>query len=1124
MKKNIFFLFTLIILINYSCSPNETNQILVFSKTEGFRHESIEAGIEMFQKLGEELQITVTASEDASIMTEKNLKNYDIVVFLSTTGDIMDESQQYEFKRYMQAGGNFLGIHAAADTEYDWPWYNRLVGAYFESHPNNPNVRDATIDVLDSEHISCSHLPARWDRSDEWYNYKSIQEGLNILMNLDESSYEGGTNGENHPIAWYREFEGGKSFYTGGGHTIESFSEEGFVQHIKGAIEFLLSTKSSIDYESPAVQPAENRFQRMVYTNNLNEPMELDLLPDGRLVFIERDGAVKVTDPSNSETTIVDSVLVTSALEDGLIGMALDPNFSDNNWIYLYYSPVDVVENRLSRFQFNPDSKGDALSNEVIMLSVKTQRDECCHAAGSLEFDANGNLFIATGDNTNPHESNGYAPIDGRAGRSPFSALKSSANTNDLRGKILRITPQPDGSYTIPDGNLFPDGSEEGRPEIYVMGNRNPYRISIDRKDGRLFWGEVGPDADGNSDKYGPRGYDEVNMAKAAGNYGWPMFIADNKPYRQRDFAKDETGEFFDPQNPMNQSPFNTGIENLPPAMPAMIYYPYAKSDVFPDLASGARNAMAGPVYYASDYEGNENRLPDYYDKKLFIYDWMRGWIKTVTFDGKGDYLSHESFYPSLKWDNLIDIIMSPDGNFYTLEYGKGWFSQNEEARISKLQYIAGNRAPNATLNVDKTQAAIPMVVNFDAKGSVDPDGDKLSFTWDFGDGTSGKGETIEHKYEKAGTYLARLTVTDEDGKKSENQVQLYAGNDPPTVTWEIKGNSQFFLPHLPIEYNVKISDAEDVGLGNGVDMSEAVISVDFVEEGLDMIGPALGHQAMAELGQSNVGLSLINKSDCLSCHKTNGKSIGPSYVDIAAKYATTSKAEIYLAEKIIKGGGGVWGETAMAAHPDLSESDARKMAAFIIGLGNNSENLEKIPASGTYTFDKNPSEFPKGSYVLTASYMDKGAPGAERIMAKDIRVLRSPYVISSEASSIENGSIFKLKAGQYPGLENDLELLIPEHEAVVVYAAIDFTGLSNLDIAYTASERFSGGGKVKVLLDNQDSTPIGEYPITFSDGRKPNIISVNLNNTSGIHDLILVFEANDDTKSVGSILSLNFS
>src|SRR4029079_13714320 len=242
---------------------------------------------------------------------------------------------------------------------------------------------------------------------------------------------------------------------------------------------------------------------------------------------------------------------------NGFLGFALDPAFKDNHWIYLYYSPTNFVGQRLSRFSMKEDQLD--LASEIKVLEFGEQRRECCHHAGSVEFGPDGNLFISTGDNTNPAgDSAGYAPIDERPGREPYDAQKGPANTHDLRGKILRIRPTADGGYTIPNGNLFPNDASRGRPEIYTMGCCNPWRMSVDEKTGIVYWGEVGPDAGGDGPR-GPRGYDEINQAKKPGNFGWPFFVGSNFAYAHYDFATRKAAEKYDPAHPVNDGINNTG-------------------------------------------------------------------------------------------------------------------------------------------------------------------------------------------------------------------------------------------------------------------------------------------------------------------------------------------------------------------------------------------------------------------------------------------------------------------------------------------------------------------------------------------------------------------------------------
>jgi cytochrome c len=209
-------------------------RVLVFSRTEGFRHGSIRAGATAIRQLGQRYGFEVEHTEDPATFTPVSLARFDAVVFLNTTGDVLDRPQESAFEEYIRAGGGFVGVHAAADTEYDWEWYGRLVGAYFRSHPR---TQPATIVRSDSAHLSMRCVPDRWTRVDEWYDYRAAPaEGVRILATLDETSYTGGRMGAFHPIAWYHPFQGGRAWYTGLGHTTESYSEPEFLYHLAGGI------------------------------------------------------------------------------------------------------------------------------------------------------------------------------------------------------------------------------------------------------------------------------------------------------------------------------------------------------------------------------------------------------------------------------------------------------------------------------------------------------------------------------------------------------------------------------------------------------------------------------------------------------------------------------------------------------------------------------------------------------------------------------------------------------------------------------------------------------------------------------------------------------------------------
>jgi type 1 glutamine amidotransferase len=217
-------------------------RVLVFSKTKGFRHESIGVGKTALHKLGTDNNFDVDTTENADAFTGENLKKYKAVVFLSTTGDALNDAQQSAFEEYIRGGNGYVGIHAATDTEYEWPWYNKLVGAYFESHPKQQN---AVLQVVNKTHPSTSFLPNRWQRYDEWYNFKNFNPDVKVLLKLDETSYQGGNMNNNHPMAWYHAYDGGRAFYTALGHTDASYSEPLFLRHVLAGIQYAMGDKKA---------------------------------------------------------------------------------------------------------------------------------------------------------------------------------------------------------------------------------------------------------------------------------------------------------------------------------------------------------------------------------------------------------------------------------------------------------------------------------------------------------------------------------------------------------------------------------------------------------------------------------------------------------------------------------------------------------------------------------------------------------------------------------------------------------------------------------------------------------------------------------------------------------------
>lgn len=1115
MKKALPLLsLALLAVIVFAVMMRDTGEInvLVFSKTEQFRHESIEAGVEALRALGREHGFRVDATEEASAFTEASLQAYNVVVFLNTTGDVLNDGQQLAFNRFIQAGGGFVGIHAAADTEYDWSWYGALVGAYFQSHPNDPNVREGVLHRATAGHPATAHLDATWTHTDEWYDYQTPPPpDATILLNVDETSYkraEENPSTDLRPIAWARPFDGGHMFYTGLGHTAEAYSSVPFLEHLWGGIQYAAGDRQPINYDLATVAPEENRFKQTVLVRNLTEPMELDLLGPGRIIFVERGGAVKIHDEAAGTTETIHTFDVFSDLEEGLIGVAVDPDYATTNWVYFNYSAPDTPEIRVARFVL----EGNRLdvASEKVLLRIPVQRDECCHVAGSLEFDGQGNLFISVGDNTNPFASDGFAPIDEREGRSPWDAQKSSANMDDLRGKILRIAPQDDGTYTIPDGNLFPKDGSGGRPEIYVMGNRNPFRMSIDPHTGYLYWGEIGPDAGTDSTGRGPKGHDEVNQARQAGFFGWPYFVGDNKPYHDYDFATQTSGPAFDPANPINTSPNNTGGTNLPPAQPAFIWYPYGPSDEFPLVGEGGRNAMAGPVYYYDDYADAEAKFPAYFDGKLFIYEWMRGWFMAVTMDANGDFERMEPFLPSSDFSNPTDMLFAPDGTMYLLEYGPLWFSGSPEAKLSHITYIKGNRAPLAEIAADQTLGAAPLTIAFSST-SLDYDGDDLTYAWDFGNGETSREINPTATYTSAGTYNATLTVTDAEGLSNTSQLDVLVGNDVPEVSLVLAGNRSFYWDSVPVQYSVQVTDTEDGSLASGsIATHDVTLTIDYLAEGTDLVVPAMGHAAAMEASLSLVGKSLIDNATCSACHQPEAASVGPSYQAVAERYADDALAIERLAAKIINGGGGVWGDQAMAAHPHLTVEEAEKMVEYIMSFGDNQTPVDSEPLEGTFRPTEHIGQGDAGTYILMASYTDKGTADLGPLTSRDVVTLRSPRIAMKDFDDALIGTRFTVPEDA-PGGFGGTEVFLGQHGAQATYRNLDLTDVGSLTATFIVAPTYTTGGTVEIRLGSADGQLLGT--VSVEQGLTtlgPQDHTISLPDLQGLHDLVFVYSNAD--------------
>ncbi|MFE7507557.1 PQQ-dependent sugar dehydrogenase [Promicromonospora sp. NPDC057488] len=611
-------------------------------------------------------------------------------------------------------------------------------------------------------------------------------------------------------------------------------------------------------------------YEKILLTKDVGEPIDMAVLPDLRVLHTARNGEVRVTDPATGVTKVVNTLDVYANSEDGLQGIALAPDFEESNQVYLVYAPRDadgdgaadtpagnapntlpagedesywdqwVGVNRLARYTWTGDALD--LDSEQPILDIEVQRGQCCHVGADIDFDGEGNLYLSTGDNTpaGTPGANGYAPNNDAPNMNPgFDSRRGAGSTNDLRGKILRIdvkdeiaagTPPGEGStYDVPAGNLFAPGTEDTRPEIFVMGVRNPFRIEVDPETSSLTWGDYGPDAGAANADRGPMGYVEWNAVGLDDphNAGWPYCHGPNAAYNEWNFETATPREFFDCAAPVNNSRWNTGLTDLPPSRAATLYYGdqpgQQPRDELVNFGTGSGQApMGGPVYHYDADSTAPGKLPEYWDGKAFFGEFSQDYLAAFSVDWSTFEVGEiEDFFPNSALtaagmpinDNPIDLEFGPDGSLYVLEYGDGFFRQNPDSGLYRIDHAEGNKAPQAQFTATpESSTSAPVEVAFDATGSSDPDGDTLTYEWDIdGDGTFDlTGPQVTHTYTELGVYTARLRVTDGSGKRALTSTSISVGNEAPEVTVDFPADGGFFDWGDEVAFEVTTNDAED--------------------------------------------------------------------------------------------------------------------------------------------------------------------------------------------------------------------------------------------------------------------------------------------------------------------------
>ena len=903
---------------------------------------------------------------------------------------------------------------------------------------------------------------------------------------------------------------------------------------------FVLGVKHGLQAEEREFD--SSRFEATVLASGLMRPMELEVAADGTIYFIELEGDIKAVEPLSGQIAEVGRLKVTTEQENGLIGMALDPDFATNHWIYLQYSPPDFEGQYISRFTL-VDDKLD-LSSEKLLFKYNEQRKQCCHHAGALQFGPDGCLFASTGDNTNPFEdSQGYAPIDERPGREPWDAQGTAANSRSGNGKILRIRPLPDGTYEIPDGNLFPKDGSQGLPEIYVMGCRNPWRISIDPASGILYWGDVGPDAGGNNDR-GPRGHDEINQARQAGFFGWPYFNADNQPYADVNFTTGEIGPWFDALHPVNDSPNNTGVRELPPAQPAMIFYPGAASEKFPELASGGRTACAGPGYHFDAQLSSSSKFSEALDKVLFIYEWSRHCVKLVYLDDNYDVVRIEPFMPQYNFVRPIDMHFGADGSLYVLEYGETW-GVNKDARLIRIDYVRGNRTPTAVAKAENNIGLHPLTVSLSSEGSFDKDGDVLSFEWrlintldrSLPPASLSTAESADVTIDQPGVYNVELIVTDPSGAYRSAVVPVLAGNARPDVQFASPRSGDFFDGDQPLRYEVVVNDLEDgtndeslldnelADIIDGESSGRVVVNAQHSVDPFLMAGPSTGSSV-----NDPPGLKRMKGSDCFNCHAVDQKRVGPPLIEIANKYRDNPDALEASVLRVMRGSTGVWGKIPMIPHGHHSAEEVREMVGWIYSL--QPTGLVRVFSGFVGEIPISAEEAGKpGHYRLDVSYTDLGAGIAPSLSASATVRLRPRLVQAELADEIRGPQVLgsnRASGGKFIGAIN--------HGHTLRFRNINFDQISTATLKIASA---GAGGAIELRADNADGPLLAVVDVEvngnwedFYERRvdlKTSIGSVGSADgssapISGQHDLVVVFTHPGGAGGLMNLDAIDFS
>jgi PKD repeat protein/glucose/arabinose dehydrogenase len=1096
--------------------------------TEG--NANIGGAVSVLQRLGQQSTPKFNVDQvknSANGFTARHLSKYNAVVFLNNgAGEVLDDEEKAAFEAFFRAGGGFVGIGSAIETSPSWQFLTDILGTRSSGKLDS---QPATIKVADRVHDASKNLPEYWNWTDSYYNFAANVRGLShVLATVVEQPFTktgdgptttgiaGGSMGFDHPVTWCKDYQGGRSFYTNTGTSGAQFNDANLQKLLAGALTWAAGQANPTYSDCGATVRANYQQSFVAAQPNLSEPIGFDVLPDGtgRVIQTDRRGGVRLHDPRTNSSTLIANIPVYIANEDGMYGPEVDNNFTQNKWVYLYYSPPTVQDVKfadgtlhtvttplndpatpaneqnapnfaaslsawdlyngyfqLSRFKFVDATASEPahldLASEQQILRVSNNRGACCHVAGDIDFDSKNNLWMVTGDDTpaGGGNSGGFGPFNGQltnesqtvavAGatggtftltfdgqttapiafpldnaaieaalealsnlddvavtgtgtrtvnfrgnvaetnvplmtgngsgltgtaptltvamatgnngqgiqvplegglfNAPFvDARRSAQNTGDLRGKLLRITVKSGditpaeantlgGAYTVPAGNLYPPGTARTRPEIYAMGFRNPFRVTLDKFD-VAYVSDYSPDSNIPQQFRGPAGTGRFEIVRKPANYGWPLCYKTDLPYYKWDFnsstplpsaAAPQVNECDNPtRGPQNTSRWvanggptvEPGLEFGPPITNPEIWYSYrdnsaapngpqgtpcfgyygpgaptspvgACPQLFPELFTGGVGPHGTAPYNYDPVNPNPTKFPPYWDGAWIAGEFTQDTIREIRMDSQNRVFKINNTLPcgpvpatpTRPWlcDNPMDMEFGPDGTFYLLTYGDGFFNINPDAGMMRWEYVKGLRAPLAVLTADKTNGPVPLTVNFSSAGSSDADpGDSIRFEWDFdGNGTVDSVEpNPSFTYTTPGRYTAKLTVIDSSGKTGGANTIITAGNTAPTVTITVPVDGGTFAFGENIPFTVTVTDPQD----GAINCSR--VQVTFI----------LGHDTHGHAEASTTGCTGVLPTEAADVsHGGNVFGvISASYTDLGGALELTTVAQNQIRQK----------------------------------------------------------------------------------------------------------------------------------------------------------------------------------------------------------------------------------